>query len=123
MSAPERSPKDEARASPAGIVPDLGDALYALALGQAGDLLHQGGLVDLVWELGDDYLFAPCPGLLFYGGLGSHYYAALASGVCIVDALAAHDGRPCGEIGPGQDGRGHQPGANGELDEVYQGDH
>ena len=49
---------DDAHALAVGLVAQVADAVDLLVLDQLGDALDQGGLVDLVGQLGDDDLLA-----------------------------------------------------------------
>ncbi len=79
---------DHAHAVAVGLVAQVGDALDLLALDEVGDLLDQGGLVDLVGQLGDDDRHAVAAGLL-ERALGPHHDPAAAVGVHLADGVDA----------------------------------
>ena len=68
-----------------------------------GDALQQGGLVDLVRQLGDDDLVAAAAGRFLDEGLGADHDAAAAGGVGGLDALAAEDRAAGREVRAGDD--------------------
>ena len=55
------------------LVAQVADAVELAFLDQLGDTLHEGRLVDLVRELGDDDLEAVAAGRLLDEGLGAHH--------------------------------------------------
>ena len=71
---------DNPQALPVGLIANVGDAFHAAFAHEAGDLLHQRGLVHLVGQFGNDDLLAVAPHLLD-GCVGFHHDAALA---CLV---------------------------------------
>ena len=83
-----------------GLVPDVGYTVQFLFPGEAGDLFDQVGLVHLVGDLGDDYLFPVSAARdLFNLGGGLHDDAAAPGGVGVEDALVAQDIGARWEIG------------------------
>ena len=94
----------DAHAVAVGFVAQIGDALE-LALGdELGDLGHQGGLVDRVWQLVDDDAFAAVRRLLERVTRADDD-AAVAGRIGRLDAGRAHDdatGRKVGTLDEGQ---------------------
>ena len=88
----------DAHAVAVALVADFGNAFELLFVDQAGGVLDQAGLVDLVGNLGDDDGFAILAHL-FGGGFGAHFDGAAAVREVIVDAFAAENDAAGGEIG------------------------
>ena len=79
---------DDAHAVAVGLIADVGDLVDDLVGDELGDALDEGGLVDLVGDLGDDDgLAATGDGL--DGALGAHHEAAAAGAVGLLDVGAA----------------------------------
>ncbi len=111
---------DDADAVAVRLVPQVGDAVDAAPLGQRRDLLHQGGLVDLIGQLRDDDLLPAALGHLLGVRAGPHddaplalvgsldgilllvqrALAALAVAGLLPHPLVAEDDTGGGEIGP-----------------------
>src|SRR5882757_2033778 len=88
----------DAHAFARGFVAHVGDAFDFFRLHQVGDALDEPGFVDLVWNFGDDNVFAIFSGF-FDGRFGTHHETTAASFVSGFDALAAGNIRAGGEIG------------------------
>ena len=71
----------DAHAGAVGLVAQVADAVDLAFLDQLGDPLEQGGLVDLVGQLGDDDLVAAAAARFLDEGLGADDDAAAAGGV------------------------------------------
>ena len=89
----------DAHALPARLIVDIGHALYLVFVGQVGNILHQVGLVDPVWNLRHHNLIVGLAGLDLC--LGTHHDAATPSGIGILHALQAIDIGSRGEVGAG----------------------
>ena len=68
-----------------------------MLVGQIGNILHQVGLVDTVWNLGDYNLIVGLGGLDF--GLGTHHDTSPTRLVGITHTSEAIDIGTCGEVG------------------------
>src|SRR6267154_4990639 len=90
----------DAHAFARGFVAHVGDAFDFLCLHQIGDALDQPGFVDLVWNLGDNNVFAVLADF-FDGRFGAHHETTAASFVGGFDAFTAGDIRTSREIRAG----------------------
>src|SRR5258707_6450554 len=91
---------DDAHTFTRGFVAHVGDAFDFLGLHQIGDALDEPRFVYLVWDFGDDNVFAIFSGF-FDGRFGTHHETTAASFVSGFDALAAGDVRAGGKIRAG----------------------
>ena len=84
-----------------GLVAQIRYALDLAVLDQPGDLLYQGGLVDLVWQFADDYLHpATAVAHGFYARLGADDYLAASGSVGALYAGRPHDDAAGGKVRP-----------------------
>src|SRR6267154_1758130 len=91
---------DDPHAFPRGFVAHVCDTFDFFRLHQVGDAFDQPGFVDLVWNLGDNNVFAVFAHF-FDGRFGAHHETTTASFVSGFDALAAGDVRTSREIRAG----------------------
>ncbi len=84
------------------LVAQIGDALDPFLLDQIADAFDQRGLVDLIWNLGnDDRLAFPADGLEF--DLAAHHNRATAEVISGANALVAENDAAGREIRSGDD--------------------
>ena len=90
---------DDAHAVAIALVANVADFIDDFFGDKLGDALDELGLVDLVWDLGDDdrQFFL---GDIFSGHLGAHHEAAAAGLVGVDDAALAVEESAGREIGP-----------------------
>src|SRR6266849_4338856 len=91
---------DDAHAFARGFVAHVGDAFDFFRLHQVGDALDEPRFVDLVWNLGDDNVFAVFADF-FDRRFGAHHETAASGFVSGFDAFAPSDVRAGREIRPG----------------------
>lgn len=92
----------DAHAVLVGLVTQLGDAFELLLFHQLGDLLDQAGLVQLVWQFGDNDLLATTDLVdVLDRRAGAHVNAATAGAVGFDDTGATVDDRGGRKSGPG----------------------
>ncbi len=88
---------DDAHAVAVGLIADVGDFFDDFFGDELGDALDEGGLVDLVGDLGGDDGLAAA-GDLLDGALGAHHEAAAAGAVGLRDVGAAVEVAAGGEV-------------------------